>query len=262
MNDLVIIGRNPVREALERGDGRIEKVMLQKGAHGSQIDAIRRAAKAAGVPTQMVPEVRINKLAPKTTHQGVVAMAAPVAYADLDDMLEQIAPNLDAVREQKPVLLALDGIEDPHNYGAILRSAVASGASGVVVPERGQAPLSATAVKASAGTALRIPIARVSNLADALFSLKERGYWVVGLDGGVAEGSQERATVWDNDWDRPVALVVGSEGKGMRPRVRAQCDVLVSIPIAGDVESLNASVAAGIVLFVAAKGRTAQSGRD
>jgi len=255
MNDLVIIGRNPVREALERGDGRIEKVLLQKGAHGSQIDAIRKAARAAGVPTQIVPEVRINKQAPKATHQGVVAMAAPVAYADLDDMLEQIAPNLDAVRERKPILLAMDGIEDPHNFGAILRSTVASGASGVIVPERGQAPLSATAVKASAGTALRIPIARVSNLADALFSLKERGYWVVGLDGGVAEGPQERATVWDNDWDRPVVLVVGSEGKGMRPRVRAQCDVLVSIPIAGDVESLNASVAAGIALFIAARSR-------
>ena len=255
MNNLVIIGRNPVREALERGDGRIDKVVLQKGAHGSQIDAIRRAAKAAGVPTQVVPEVRINKLAPQATHQGVVALAAPVAYADLDDMLKQIAPNLGAVRERKPILLAMDGIEDPHNFGAILRSTVAAGASGVIVPERGQAPLSATAVKASAGTALRIPIARVSNLADALFSLKERGYWIVGLDGGPAEGSQERGTVWDYDWARPVVLVIGSEGKGMGLRVRSQCDVLVSIPIAGDVESLNASVAAGIVLFIAARSR-------
>ena len=253
MNDLVIIGRNPVLEALERGDGRIEKVVLQKGVHGSQIDAIRRAAKAAGVPTQMVPEVRINKLAPKATHQGVVAMAAPVAYLDLDDMLKQIAPDLNAVRERKPFLLAMDGIEDPQNYGAILRSTVASGASGVIVPERGQAPLSATAVKASAGTALRIPIARVSSLAEALFSLKERGYWVVGLDGGSATSSRERTSVWDYDWDRPVVLVVGSEGTGMRPRVRSQCDVLVAIPIVGDVESLNASVAAGIVLFVAAR---------
>lgn len=253
MSDSVIIGRNPVREALERGEGRIEKVVIQKGVRGSQIDAIRRAAKAAGVPTQMVPEVRINKLAPKATHQGVVAIAAPVAYLYLDAMLEQIAPDLDAVRERKPVLLAMDGIEDPHNYGAILRSTVASGASGVIVSERGQAPLSATTVKASAGTALRIPIARVSNLADALFNLKERGYWVVGLDGSPAEGSQERTTVWDYDWDRPIVLVVGSEGKGMGSRVRAQCDVLVSIPIIGDVESLNASVATGIVLFAAAR---------
>lgn len=253
MSDLVIIGRNPVREALERGDGRIEKVIIQQGAHGSQIDAIRRAAKVADVPTQMVPEARINKLAPKATHQGVVAIAAPVAYLDLDAMLGQIAPDLNAARERKPVLLALDGIEDPHNYGAMLRSAVASGASGVIVPERGQAPLSATAVKASAGTALRIPIARVTNLADALFNLKERGYWIVGLDGGPAEGTQERATVWDYDWDRPVALIIGGEGKGIRPRVRSQCDVLVSIPMSGEVESLNASVAAGIALFVATR---------
>ncbi len=254
MSDFVIIGRNPVREALERDDGRIEKVLLQQGVHGSQIDAIRRAAKSAKVLVQMVPEVRVNKLAPRTTHQGVVAFASPVAYIDLDDMLSQIAASLDAVREQKPVLLAMDGIEDPHNYGAILRSAAASGASGVIVPERGQAPLSTMAVKASAGTALGIPIARVTNLTDALINLKERGYWVIGLDGGAAEGSQERATVWEFDWDRPVVLVIGGEGKGIRPRVRSQCDVLVSIPMAGDVESLNASVAAGIVLFAARKG--------
>lgn len=257
MNDSVIIGRNPVREALARGDGRIEKVLLQKGAHGSQIDAVRRAAKVAGIPVQVVPEVRINKLAPKATHQGVVAMASPVAYLELEDMLKQIAPSLDSVREQKPVLLALDGIEDPHNYGAILRSAVASGVAGVIVPDRGQAPLSSTAIKASAGTALRIPIARITNMADTLFSLKERGYWIIGLDGGPAEGQQERSTVWKYDWDRPIAAVVGSEGKGMRPRVRSQCDVLVSIPMAGDADSLNASVAAGIVLFEAAKTRTA-----
>ena len=252
----LLIGRNPVREALERADGRVEKVLLQKGTHGSQIDQIRRAAKAAGVPVQMVPIQRLNTLVPNTTHQGVVAVTAPVAYVELHTMLEGIAPTLDAVREQKPVLLALDGIEDPHNFGAILRSAVAAGASGVMVPDRGQAPLSATAVKASAGLALQIPIARVTNLAEALHSLKERGYWIVGLDGGEGEDGPERTTVWAYDWDRPVVLVVGSEGQGMRPRVRTTCDVLASIPIRGSAESLNASVAAGIALFAAVRERT------
>ena len=254
----VLVGRNPVREALERGDGRVEKVMLQRGTHGSAIDAIRTAARAAGVPVQNVPAQRVEQLAPRQTHQGVVAVVAPVAYADWDEMLAGIAPGLDDVRAQKPVVVALDEIEDPHNFGAILRSTVAAGGAGVVVPERRMAPLSSTAVKASAGTALRVPIARVSSLAQALESAKERGYWVVGLDGGApSAGDPERFTVWGYDWDRPVVLVVGNEGRGLRPGVRAACDALVEIPILGEAESLNASVAAGVALFAAARGREA-----
>jgi 23S rRNA (guanosine2251-2'-O)-methyltransferase len=251
----IIAGRNPVREALQRGDRSIEKVLVQQGAQGGPVAEIRRAAKAAGVPVQVVPAARLNQLAPGVGHQGVVALAAAVGYADLDAMLEAIAPTLDAVRARKPVLLALDGIEDPHNFGAILRSAVAAGAAGVVVPDRGQAPLSAAAVKASAGTADRLPVARVTNLAEALFALKERGYWVVGLDGGEGGGAAERTTVWAYDWDRPIVLVVGSEGGGMRPRVRSACDLLVAIPMRGPAESLNASVAAGIALFAAVRER-------
>ena len=250
----VIAGRNPVREALAHGERSLEKVLLQQGAQGGAVAEIRRAAKAAGVPVQVVPLARLNGLAPDVNHQGVVALAAAVAYADLDAMLAAIAPTLDDVRARKPVLLALDGIEDPHNFGAILRSAVAAGAAGVIVPERGQAPLSATAVKASAGLAPRVPIARVTNLAETLFALKERGYWAVGLDGGEGE-DQERTTVWAYDWDRPVVLVVGSEGRGMRPRVRSACDVLAAIPMRGPAESLNASVATGIALFAAVRDR-------
>lgn len=255
MNEGIIAGRNPVREALGRGDRSLEKVLLLQGAQGAPVAEIRRAAKRAGVPVQVVPAAKLNALAPGVNHQGVVALAAAAAYADLDAMLETIAPTLDAVRARKPVLLALDEIADPHNFGAILRSAVAAGAAGVLVPERGQAPLSAAAVKASAGTALRIPIARVTNLAEALFALKERGYWIVGLEGGEGERGPEWTTVWDYDWDRPVVLVVGSEGGGMRPRVRSACDVRAAIPMRGPVESLNASVAAGIALFAAVRGR-------
>lgn len=253
----VLAGRNPVREALEAGDGRVEKVFLQKGVHGSAIDAIRRAAKAAGVPVQTAPQQKLDRLAPRAAHQGVAASIAPVAYADLDAMLGQIAPSLDDVKELKPIVVVLDEISDPYNFGAILRSCVAAGAGGVLVPERGQAPLSAVAVKASAGTALRIPVARTGNLPEALHAMKERGYWVVGLAGDEIGGGKgpEVTTVWDYDWDRAVVIVVGNEGRGLRPGVRAACDVLAEIPIRGDVESLNASVAAGIALFAAAKDR-------
>ena len=257
----VVAGRHPVRDALERSDGRVEKVYLQRGVHGSAIDGIRRSARAAGVPVQMVPRPKIDGLAPQAEHQGVVAVVAPVAYRDLDALLSDVAPDLDAVRAQKPVLVVLDEIEDPRNFGAIVRSAVAAGAAGAVVPERRMAPLSAVAVKASAGTALALPIARVSSLADALHQLKERGYWVVGLAGAdpqsAGDGPGETTTVWDYDWDRPVAIVIGNEGGGLRPGIRAACDVLASIPMRGPAESLNASVAAGIALFAAVRHRDA-----
>ena len=245
----LVVGRNPVREALERRPAEIEKVLLQKGAGGRPIDAIRRAASGAGVAVQYVPQQRLERMAPGLNHQGALALAAPVAYRDLDALLAEIAPDLDAVREKKPILLVLDGIEDPFNFGGILRSAVAAGADGVVVPKDHMAPLNAAALKASAGTATRIPVARTGNLAEALEALKERGYWVAGADGG------GETSVWAMDWDRPVALVIGSEHRGLRPRVAAACDHRVAIPLRGPAESLNASVAAGVLLFAAARVR-------
>jgi len=245
----IIAGRNPVREALERGERSIEKVLFQKGAGGKSLEDVRLAAKEAGVPVQYVPQQKLNSVAPGVNHQGVIAIAAALTYAVLEDMLHRIAADPDVVRAEQPVLVVLDGIEDPHNFGAILRSAVAAGAAGVIVPERGQAPLSATTVKASAGTAARIPIARVTNLGDALLQLKERGYWVAGLDGDAAE------TIWTQDWNLPIAVVVGSEGSGLGTRVRETCDFLVSIPMRGPAESLNASVATGVTLFAAVRDR-------
>ncbi len=247
----IIAGRNPVREALERGERSIEKVLLAKakGSPTRALEEIRRAAGAANVPVQFVPAAKLNSLAPGVAHQGAVALAAAVDYADLEAMLHAIAATPDVVRETQPVLVVLDGIEDPHNFGAILRTAVAAGVAGVIVPDRGQAPLSATTLKASAGTATRIPVARAGNLADALVQLKERGYWIAGLDGAAEQ------TVWTLDWDRPLALVVGSEGSGLRPRVRDTCDFLVSIPLRGPAESLNASVATGVALFAAVRER-------
>jgi len=253
----IIAGRNPVREALDGAGAGVEKVYLQAGAHGSAIDVIRRRARDAGVPVQVVPQARLARLAPGLHHQGVVAIAAEVAYADVDEMLSAAAPDLDGVRARRPLFVALDEIEDPHNLGAILRSAVAAGAAGAIVPERRSAPLSAVAVRASAGMALRLPVARVTNLADVLLAAKERGYWVVGLEGGDAPAGVQPTTVWEWDWARPTVLVVGNEGRGLRPRVAAACDALASIPMPGPAESLNASVAAGVALMYAARSRAA-----
>lgn len=242
-----IVGRNPVREAIERQASRIEKVLLQRGGRG--LDAFRSAATRAGVPVQYVPVNRLNEIAPGLNHQGVVAVTTPVAYHDVDEMLAAIAPTLEDVQRIRPIVLVLDSIEDPHNYGAILRTAVAAGIAGVIVPGENMAPLSAAAIKASAGTAMRIPIARVDNLVPILMQLKERGYWVMGAAG---EG---KTSVWEADWDRPLALVMGSEGRGLHARVADTCDYLVSIPMRGDAESLNVSVAAGIILFAATRSR-------
>jgi 23S rRNA (guanosine2251-2'-O)-methyltransferase len=240
-----IFGRNPVRETLERDAARLEKVMLQKGAGGRDISEIRRLASQAGIQVQYVPAVRLTQLSGGGNHQGVAAVSAPLPYAELNEMLGKIAGTREEVVATRPRLLVLDGIQDPYNFGAILRSAVASGTRGVIVPERNMAPLNAAALKASAGTAGRIPISRVTNVADTLYELKERGYWVAGTD------SDGETSVWEMDWDRPLVLVVGSEGEGIRRRVLEACDYRIRIPMKGPAESLNASVAAGIILFAA-----------
>jgi len=245
-----IIGRQPVLELLEREDVGVEKVMLEQDASGSQIGAIRSAAEDRGIPVQYVPVARLRHEADGATHQGVVAITAPIRYREVDDMLSDIAPTWDAVQTKKPLLLVIDRVTDPRNYGAILRSAVAAGTDGVIVPSREMAPLNAAAIKASAGTAPRIPIARSDDLARMLTRLKERGYFVYG-----AEGTAE-TTLWEGDWDRPVAIVLGSEGEGLAPNVVDACDELVSIPLRGPVESLNVSVAAGLLLFAAPRPRS------
>ena len=243
------IGRNPVLEALERGDVGLEKVMLEPGVGGERIGKIRALAGEQGVPVQYVPTNRLDHEAQGAAHQGVVAIAAPIQYAAVDDMLSEIAPTWDEVQHRQPLLLVIDRVTDPRNYGAMLRSAVAAGVDGVIVPATSMAPLNAAAIKASAGTATRLPIARTDNLARTLDALKERGYWMCG-----AEGSSE-TTLWEVDWDRPLAVVMGSEGEGLATDVSEACDVLASIPMRGPAESLNVSVATGILLFAAARPR-------
>ena len=244
-----LIGRQPVLEALERDDLGIEKVMLQQGASGSRIGEIRSLAQNRGAPVQYVPEARLKHEADGAAHQGVVAITAPLRYREVDEMLSEIAGTWSEVKARSPLLLVVDRVTDPRNFGAILRSAVAAGTDGVVVPTREMAPLNAAAMKASAGTAPRIPIARTDDLPRVLTQLKERGYWVCG-----AEGTAE-TTLWDVDWDRPMAVVLGSEGAGLAPDVAEACDELVAIPMRGPAESLNVSVAAGLLLFAAARPR-------
>ncbi len=248
--ETLLIGRVPVREALERGDRRLEKLFLPHEARGPLAD-LHRLARAAAVPVQFVPPQRLDYMTRGANHQGVVATLSGVAFLGIDEMLDAIAPTVGAVMRTSPLVVALDGIEDPHNVGAIVRSAVAAGAAGIVLPSTGGAPLSTVAIKASAGTALSIRIARVASIVRMVEDAKERGYWVVGAAGG--EGS-DRHTAYD--WTRPTVLVVGSEGRGLSVTVRKACDVLVGIAMPGPAESLNASVAAGVLLFEAVRQRT------
>lgn len=245
-----IVGRHPVREALADPEIEIDKVWLKQGSVGGVIQDIRRLAKQRGVPVQFVPSAKLDRLAGGANHQGVAAHTSPVAYLELHELMAAIGGTPDEVRRKKPMVLLLDGIQDPYNFGAILRSAVAVGAAGVIISRHGMAPMSAVTVKASAGTAGRVPIARVANIADALYPLKERGYWAVGA------AAAAEISMWEMDWDRPLALVIGGEGKGLGPRVAGECDYLVHIPMQGNAESLNASVAAAVLMFVSAGRRT------
>lgn len=246
----LVVGRHPVLEELRRRGASVEKVLFQRGVRGEVIGEIRSAAHEKGVPVQYVPSQRIDRLTGgEINHQGVVARSAPIAYVPVDEMLQALAPTHEDVETRKPLVLVLDRITDPQNFGAILRTAVAAGVGGVIVPASHMAPLNATTVKASAGMAGRIPVARVSDLEQVLYQMKERGYWVAGL---TASGA---TSVWEMDWDRPTAVVVGSEGSGIRSSVRDECDFEVSIPIEEPAESLNVSVAAAVALFHAARGR-------
>ena len=238
---VVIAGRNAVREALEREPLHLEKVLLQRGARGLQF--LRGKAARAGVPVQEVPTAGLVRLAGNTLHQGALALRTSLAYHDCNKMLARIAPSLDEVRQQCPRLLLLDGVQDPRNFGSVVRTAVAAGVAGIIVPQRRMAPVSTAMIKASSGTASRIPIARVNRLADVIPSLQERGFYIYGASG------YGTSTMWEVNWNRPIGLVLGGEGSGLRTDTERACDVTVSIPMSGDSESLNVAVAAGVLLF-------------
>jgi 23S rRNA (guanosine2251-2'-O)-methyltransferase len=227
----VRIGVHPVLEAL-RVRRALERVVIAKGVSGPRLQEIVDLCREHSIPVRFEPRDVLDRLAGTATHQCVVALGAAQLHADLEDLLSGAR-----------LLVLLDGVEDPHNLGAIVRTAHAAGADAVVVPERRAAGLTETVSKAAAGALEHLPVARVSNIGQTLEKLKERGYWVYGLD---ERGDQSYDRV---DYAAPTALVLGGEGKGLHELVRRRCDFLVRIPLAGKISSLNVSVAAGIVLF-------------
>jgi 23S rRNA (guanosine2251-2'-O)-methyltransferase len=229
----LICGVHAVYEALAAGRQPIERIHVARETHSAKLKDILDLARKRGVPVRKDDRVVLDKLARGTVHQGIVAIIGGFAYAEFETLFES----------DRPCVVVLDGVEDPHNLGAVIRTAEATGASGVLVPERHSAPLSATVAKASAGALAHLPIVRTTNLVSAFAELKERGLWIVGVD---ASGAQ----LWTEfDYSVPVAIVLGGEHRGLRRLVRERCDAVVRLPMRGEVASLNVSVAAGIVLY-------------
>jgi len=240
------VGINAVLGALESPRRIVDRVLLEKGRGGPRIREIIEAARHAGVPVAEVDRQRLDRLAPGARHQGVAGLAAAGAYADLDQVVGACLPE--------GRLVLLDGVEDPRNLGAVVRTAAAVGVRGIVIPEHRAAGLTPGAVRAAAGTLPAVPVARCRNIADLASDLKEQGFWIAGLD-------QSGELAWDQiQYPGRMALVVGGEAKGLRPRVRGACDAVLSIPLSAGVESLNLSVAAAVVLYEALRQERAGGG--
>jgi len=241
---MLIYGINPVLEALKLGRQRVAGVRVSDRA-GDRAREVAVAAERAGVPVRRVPASELDRAASGGVHQGVAAELVELPASSLEDLVTRAVGA--------PLLVVLDGVEDPQNLGAILRTVDAAGAGGVVRQSRHAAPLGGAAAKASAGAVAHVPVVDVVNIARALEALKAAGVWTVGLSGGAA-------TSYDAiDLTLPTAIVLGAEGAGLRRLVRERCDWLVSIPMSGRVESLNVSVAAGIALFEAVRQRRGRS---
>jgi 23S rRNA (guanosine2251-2'-O)-methyltransferase len=233
--EIIIWGIHPVLEILRNAPRQIKALSIQSGS-GQKLREVLELADKAGLKINPVPKINIPGEA-GANHQGVIAVIKENHLIDLEGLL----------REEPTLLVALDSISDPHNLGAIIRSAAAAGASGVLIPKDRAAQITGTVVKVAAGALAYLKICQVTNLVDSLARLKDAGFWIFGAAG---EGAQ---TIYETDFSGPTCLVIGSEGKGIRPLVRKQCDFLVKIPMKKTINSLNASVAAGIMLFEIAR---------
>jgi 23S rRNA (guanosine2251-2'-O)-methyltransferase len=231
-----IIGKNPVIEAL-KSERDINKIWIAEGSNRGQMNLITSLAKEGNVLVQFVPKKKIDQMV-EGNHQGVVAQVAAYEYAEVDDILAAAEK-----RNEAPFIILLDELEDPHNLGSILRTADAVGAHGVIIPKRRAVGLTATVAKASTGAIEYIPVARVTNLARTIDELKDRGVWIVGTD---AKGKEDYRNV---DGKMSIGLVIGSEGRGMGRLVKEKCDFLLHLPMQGKVTSLNASVAASLLMY-------------
>jgi 23S rRNA (guanosine2251-2'-O)-methyltransferase len=242
----ILYGLHPVEEALRSGTRKFDHICIARERQDARLEKLIQACRDAGVKMRLDTRDQLTKLARTEAHQGVVAIVRQRQFLELDDLLAGDKPNR--------LFLALDGIEDPQNLGALLRTAEGAGVDGVIVTERRSAPLSPVAVKASAGAAEHIKMARVVNLVRTLEELKENNLWVIGLD--------ERGSMDYDEFDYSVgcAVVLGREGAGLHDLVRRRCDHLLRIPMAGRIESLNVSAAGAVVLYEAARQRRHRSG--
>lgn len=239
----LIWGVHPVFEALTEEPERITEIILHREKRGGKLEEIIELARLKGVKITFAPALRlIGEGASSVRHQGVLAKTSQAPLLSFEEMVERFATRVQ--NGEKPRLVACDSLQDPHNLGAIIRSALASGATGVILTRERSAPLSGTAAKASAGAVSHIDICQVTNLVAALKKIKEAGAWVFGAVKDTAAQS-----LYATDFNLPACIVVGSEGQGIRPLVRKECDILISIPMAGTLDSLNSSVAAAVILF-------------
>ena len=239
-----IYGILPVLEALRAGKRNIERIIIAKEARQERLREVIQNAKAAGITIRLEPRVALDRISGKVNNQGVVAIAAAVSYVDAEGILDSVTKD--------SLYILLDGVEDPHNLGAIIRTAECAGATAVIIPERRSAHVTETVAKTSAGAIDHLPVARVTNLVSFIEKLKNKGVWVAGVE-------QSGKTVYtDYDYAGGLALVFGGEGRGLHKLVARKCDALLSIPMYGKVDSLNVSVAVGVVLFEAIRQRNIQ----
>ena len=238
----VIVGRNPVSEAL-RSSRAIDRILISKGNKTGAVVGIIAKAKEKQIPVKEVDSRKLDFLAGGENHQGIIACAAAREYSSVEDIFA-----LAEERGEKPFIIVLDEVEDPHNLGAIIRTAECTGAHGVIIPKRRSATLSYAVGKASAGAVEYVPVARVTNIPNTIDMLKEKGLWVFGADMNGTHYTQ-------CNFDGAVALVIGNEGKGIGRLVREKCDQIVSLPMKGKINSLNASVAAGVLMYAVSSKR-------
>lgn len=236
-------GRNAVLELLETGKD-INKILVAKGEKHGSILKILALAKEHKVITAEVERNKLNEMAQTPNHQGIIAIVPPYDYCEVEDILKEAE-----ARQENPFILILDGIEDPHNLGSIIRSAETAGVHGIIIPKRRAASVNSTVNKVSAGAVQHMKIARVNNITDTIRELKDKGLWIYGTD------MEAPKYYYQEDWKGPIAIVIGSEGFGMSRLVKENCDFLVKIPMKGKITSLNAAVSTGIVIYEAVKQR-------
>ena len=241
--DDIVEGRNPVLELLESGKD-VNKIFVQAGEKNGSISKIIAMAKDKKIVMVEVQKNKLDEISQIKNHQGVIAIVPPFEYCDVYDILEYAKQ-----KNEKPFIIILDGIEDPHNLGSIIRTAETAGVHGIIIPKRRAASVNATVAKTSAGAVEYVKIARVSNINDTINYLKENGVWVYGTAG------ESKQFYYDQDFRDSIALVIGNEGNGISNLVKKNCDGLVKIPMKGKIESLNASVSAGIVMYEVVKQR-------